>query len=420
MRGMLFLEVVFSGLLLIYPTMMLVVKGGMNTVFIISLFLAVSVFALRPAKFPKVFWQHDWSLYMAAMFGLPLAILLSQLANDQLEWHPHDAASRYWLALPIFLLLVQMPLRIFKVLQFAFPLAAIIGLSLIQDRGLGRWGVKTLDLIHFGDFVLMLGLLSLLSIDWWSRDVWFVRIFKVCGFFAGIVASVLSGTRGGWLIVPVLILLLIYFRGVKFSLRQALKSVFLTSLTLVLLYGFSASFHQRISEISNDLILFGEGNKDTSLGVRWQLYVAATHIFVRNPWFGVGPEGFAQEMQPLSEVGQLTPLAATLGRGEVHNDLLAKSAGMGLLGLGAMLAAYLIPLMLFWRKTKQANERGRRSAIMGVIFVSGFIVFGFTVELLNLAMAVAFYSFTVAVFLAICYNTRCSDSCISEHKEAHV
>jgi O-antigen ligase len=230
----------------------------------------------------------------------------------------------------------------------------------------------------------------------------------------------LSGTRGGWLIVPVFILLLIYFRGVKFSFRHALSSVFLTSLTLAFLYGFSASFHQRVSDISNDLILLGEGNKDTSLGVRLQLYFAATDTFMRNPWFGVGPEGFAQEMQPMSEAGQLTPLAATLGRGEVHNDILAKSAGMGVFGLGAMLAIYLIPLMLFWRKTKQANEGCRRSAIMGVIFVSGFIVFGFTVELLNLAMAVAFYSFTVAVFLAVCYNTRCSDSCMSKNKESHV
>ncbi len=95
-----------------------------------------------------------------------------------------------------------------------------------------------------------------------------------------------------------------------------------------------------------------------------------------------------------------------MGRGEVHNDILAKAAGMGILGLIAILAIYLVPLRLFWRATKSGSDRVRRSGILGVVFVSGVFVFGLTVEFLNLTMVTAFYGFTVAALLAACYNVH--------------
>jgi O-antigen ligase len=122
------------------------------------------------------------------------------------------------------------------------------------------------------------------------------------------------------------------------------------------------------------------------------------------PLAGVGPEGFALEMAPMAEAGKLTPEAAYLGHGEVHNDILSKAAGMGIPGLIAILAGYLVPLWLFWKSTRSGHEQIRRSGILGVVFVSGIFVFGLTVEFLNLTMATAFYSFTVAVLLAACYN----------------
>ena len=77
---------------------------------------------------------------------------------------------------------------------------------------------------------------------------------------------------------------------------------------------------------------------------------------------------------------------------------------MGIFGLIAMLAVYFVPFRLFWQATKSASEQVKRAGVLGITFVSGFFVFGLTVEFLNLTMAAAFYSFTVAVLLAVCYN----------------
>lgn len=406
-RYFLSVEKIAMLLLLVYPTLMLAVKGGMNAAFLLLLLLALWVSLARPAGMHAVVWRREWTIYAAAMFALTAAIFISQIFNHNLSAHPHDAASRYWLAVPVFLLLQRLELKVFTVLQFAFPVAAITGF--LMAKNLGAWaenraGIGTLDLIHFGDFELILGVLSLLSMDWFGRDSLPLRILKLAGLLAGLAASIGSGSRGGWLAIPVFIAIFVYFKASGISLKMVAASLLAALLAITIAYFGSSTLQQRAHDFANDVAVFGNGNRDTSTGIRWQLYKAAVDVISRHPIFGVGPEGFAREMQPMMEAGKLTPLAADLGRGEVHNDILSKTAGMGVFGLAAILALYFVPFSLFWRATKSASAQSRQAGILGITFVSGFIVFGLTAEILSLTMASAFYSFTVAVLLAASYN----------------
>ena len=412
-----FVEKAAALLLLVYPVLMLTVKGGMNAVFLFMLLLALAVWMVRPAGMNAVAWKPEWTAYVVAMFLLPFAILVSQMAHQNITAHPHDAASRYWLAIPIFLLLQRLPLRVIGVLQYAFPLGAIGGLLMATRESTGRWAIPTLeyanrltittlDQIHFGGFELISGMLSLFSLNWLGRDIPALRLLKILGCIAGVWASLASGSRGGWLAIPLFIGLFFYFSMGKVSLKMIVSSLLAATLAMTASYFAVGTFHQRVNALAHDVVVFDQGNRDTSTGVRWQLYQAAADVFYRHPFTGVGPEGFASEMQPMVEAGKLTPDAAQLGRGEVHNEILAKAAGMGILGLIAILAGYLVPLRLFWRATQSGSDRVRRSGILGVVFVSGVFVFGLTVEFLNLTMATAFYSFTVAVLLAACYNVH--------------
>lgn len=401
-----FVEKAAALLLLAYPVLMLTIKGGMNTVFLFMLLLALAVWVVRPAGMSAVAWKPEWTAYVAAMFLLSFAILVSQMAHQNIAAHPHDAASRYWLAIPIFLLLHRLPLRVIGMLQYAFPLGAIGGLLMATREPAGRLIIATLDRIHFGDFELILGMLSLFSLNWFGRDTLALRLLKILGCVAGVWASLASGSRGGWLAIPLFIGLFFYFSMGKLSLKMITASLLAATLAMAAGYFAVSTFHHRVNALAHDVVAFDQGNRDTSTGVRWQLYKAAADVFYRHPFVGVGPEGFASEVRPMVEAGKLTPDAAQLGRGEVHNDILAKAAGMGVLGLIAILAGYLIPLRLFWRATKSGSDRVRRSGILRVVFVSGVFVFGLTVEFLNLTMATAFYSFTVAVLLAACYNVH--------------
>ena len=398
-------------LLLSYPTLMLTLKGGMNTAFILLLLLTLLVAIKRPKELLAVVWRRDWTLYLLAMTGMTVAIVLSQLANQKFGGHAHDAATRYWLAIPIFLLLQRMDLTVFKVLQFTFPIAAIVGFLLANNIVgnvyidlSGRVGISSIDLIHFGDFELLFGVISLLSINWFGRDVMPLRGLKVLGFTAGVLTSFATGSRGGWVAIPVFIGLFIYFSAHKNPGRLIRATGLAVIISCTLLITMNNLVVQRFFETTNDVTTFDKGNRDTSTGIRLQLYKAATDVFIRHPIFGVGPEGYAGEMQSLMDAGKLTPLAADLGRGEVHNDLLSKAAGMGIFGVLAMLAIYLVPFYLFLKVRKSSVAMVKRATLIGAVFIAGHAVFGLTVEFLNLALATAFYSFTVAVLLALCYN----------------
>ena len=405
-RYLLLVERMASLLLLVYPTLMLAIKGGMNGAFLLMLLLALAVRIARPAGMDKTVWKSEWTIYGLSMVAMSVAIFISQSYHHNYSAHSYDGASRYWLAIPVFLLLRRLDLKVFTLLQVAFPAAAISGFLLAKSLGEGagnRSGIETLDLIHFGDFELILAMLSLLSINWIGRDGLALKIIKIAGFLAGVAASFSSGSRGGWLAIPVFAVIFIYFNTAK-SLKSVISIAAVGTLIALSLYSFNPTLHQRINDLTNEVAALDHGNQDTSTGVRWQLYKAAVEIISRNPIFGVGPDGFAQEMTPMEEEGKITPAAAQLGRGEVHNDILNKAAGMGIFGLAAIMAIYLVPGWLFWKATRFASAQAKRAGILGIVFVSGFFISGLTVEILNLTMAIAFYSFTVAVLLAFCYN----------------
>lgn len=407
-RYLLLIEKSASILLLVYPTLMFSVKGGMNMAFLLMLLLALTVWIVRPSGIGAIVWQREWTFYAVAMIGLSAAILISQIYHQNYAAHPHDAASRYWLAIPVFLLLHRLRPHVLSVIQYAFPIAAIAGFLLAKDMshsvGRSAAGVATLDVIHFGDFELMLGIMSLFGINWFGCDKLPLRILKISGFLAGLAASLASGSRGGWLAIPVFLAIFAYFKMEKIAPRIVVFYSITATLIVALIYSFNTTVHQRMHDLVNDVAAINQANQDTSTGVRWQLYKAAIDVSLHHPIFGVGPEGFADEMKPMMDLAKITPLAAGLGRAEVHNDILSKSAGMGIFGLIAILAIYFVPLRLFWRSTKSAPGPIKKTGMLGIVFVIGFFIYGLTVEILDLTMASAFYGFTVAVLLAVCYN----------------
>lgn len=410
-----FVETAAAFLLMLYPSLMFAVKGGMNGSFLLLLLLSAGVLVWRPRNMPAVVWNREMTSYLLAMAALPAAIFLSQSYHHLYSGHPYDAASRFLLAVPIFMLLRRTRFDVVACVQYGFPMAAIVGCLMIKPIAMGRSGIATLDLIHFGDFELVLGVLSVLSINLTARDAFLVRSLKIIGLLAGIYASVASGSRGGWIALPIFLIIFIYFRFGKISLKALIVAPLMLVMAGLLAYLFSSGIHHRVDEVKGDLTAFQHGNPDTPTGIRLQLFKAAAVVFAENPLFGVGPDGFAREMDPMLKAGKITPLAADLGKGEVHNELLSRAAGLGVFGLIAILSIYLVPGRIFYRAMRAKAVQIRQAGMLGLVFVSSFMVFGLTAETLNLTMATAFYSLTVAVLLAACLNIHHGEQALPDN-----
>jgi O-antigen ligase len=394
-------------LLLAYPAFALLVHGGASAMTIGVAVLAAAVLLWRPAGAPYGYARPE-GLALALCIALvaPVAaVALSTLSHGHPVFRTWDSPSRFLLAIPIFLALRRAPQRVFAWADLSFTLGAFAALAIAEvmprDWGDGRVGSEFLNPIHFGDFSLALGVLSAAALNWWRKDSVPVRVLKVVGLFAGLAASLVSGARGGWIAIPVVAVLILWERGRGKSMHwKVLMPVAIVAL-LALVYGTSGTVRERIEMVSSDLTQYTHGNRDTSVGIRLQLYDVACELIGRNPVLGLGGDGFRDEMHAMARQGALTPIAAQFGEGETHNQLLAYLVNYGIVGGIALLAIYVVPAVFFASRLKSASATARRTALMGLSFVVMFFVFGLTVETFDLKSQVSAYATLLAMLAAM-------------------
>ncbi|MGE0072349.1 MAG: O-antigen ligase family protein [Thiomonas sp.] len=415
-------------LLLVYPALTLTVAGAVNTVFFLLFLLSAArlladlrnpreqrLAASRPGRRDPL-PASDAMLYTAAMAALPLAVFIGQCASQRWGWPYYDAVSRFLLATPIFFALRRLPPQRLLVLWPGMIFGAFAAAALVvfdprdwgASDGVARLGSAFVNPIHFGDIALTLGVLPALGLVQRPLTPVSVRSMlwpaaALLAAAAGLYASILSGSRGGWVAIPLFVVLAAVFN------RSALhaRTVLVAALAMLLAVSLAAiavpETRQRIELVFSNLHAFDHGNEDTSIGIRFQLWKAAWVIFTEHPLFGVGMGGFKALMTPMQQSGLLTPLAADLGRQEVHSEILSRLSQLGIVGLAAIAAVYIVPARLFWRRVDAVSAASRAAARMGLALVLGFVVYGLTVETFDLTMTAAFYALTVAVLLAAAY-----------------
>lgn len=391
-------------ILLSYPALLLTVRSSMGVLFGVLLIIsAIQLYRMRKSLLTS-HWDGYSIAFALAMASPIVAIFLSEAYHGDFKSPPYDWASRFLLAIPIFLALRQTNIRTITVLQFGMPLGALAGLIVLLVHPFA-WGDRYttsefFNLIHFSDTALMLGFLSLFSINWERKDPALILALKLCGFIAGMYMSIQSGERGGWLAIPLLLPLWVTAHSQKKLWLKLGIAIPVIIGAVWLSYSMPGIVHDRVDLISSDLNNYTHGNKDTSLGIRLQHWQAALHLLSEHPFFGVGPNGFEKAMPELQSSGLLTPEAARMGSAEVHNEILEKCAETGLFGLFSLLSVYLVPVLIFWHTRKATESSIRIASFMGICLVLGFFLFGLTVEIFNLRMTAGFFSFTLAVLMA--------------------
>jgi len=409
------LEYVFGAVLLSYPALLFLVRGGMNGALFLLTILALFLLISRKA-YKNNFDTADRYFSIAMASGL-VAILLSQLFHHDMIARYFDSDSRFLLAIPVVLALRHINIKMLSIMQYAFPLGAIAALVSVW---MTNPGVRTdaltsfMNHIHLGDLALLLGFLSLFSVNWTGRDHLLVKLLKILGLIAGLSVSVLSTARGGWIAIPVFMFVFVYFRTNGKLFNKLLLAMLSIGVVGLLGYFFIEPIHQRVWMIYSDLSQFSGGNADTSIGVRLQLWNAAFHLIAQNPVFGAGADGFRGAMDGMSASGLITPVAAGYGKGEVHNEILAHTVRFGVFGLASIMAVYFVPFVIFLRTARSKIHQQNVAAMMGMCVTLGFFVFGLTVETFDLKMTAAFYSMTVAVLLAIATHDKLTMAGVSE------
>lgn len=409
-------------LILLFPAAALVVpRGGNTVVFLIVACGAASLFAMRKCARgrPDIPAGPYFNVFVASLCLPIVAVVFVELLHRDVVANTLDSPARFLLAVLVFLGLRHIASIIPRWIDLTFGLGAIsaafMALYSTAETLAPRAESTFLNPIHFGDIALLLGVLSVVSIHWLARDRFWLVVFKLIGA-AGCYASWASQSRGGWVALPVLLVIWLLCRPHSANLK---RRAIIAGVAVVLVAStfLSSTVRDRFNNIHADLASLNAGQADTSIGIRLELWKTAVKLIRENPWTGLGAHGYRNAMPAMAAAGDLTPMAADYGKGEVHNQILAYFADYGLLGLLAILGVYLGPAYFFIRVgALQTRRREQRAALMGLMTAVAFAVFGLTVETFNLKVTVAFYATMLALLAALAYPDSPRDTAVAAER----
>ena len=374
-------------------------------------FLLTALVYGRDARAPlrRAWPQVRWVLLA---FGLSLALgLVGYLFTRELKLRDLEKPTRMLAAATVMLtVLACRPSR--KAFWWGLIAGAMAGacFSVYQRWGMGveRPG-GLINSITFGDIVLCMGLMCLAGVlDFKGRQA----LWPGLGALAGLVGSIATGTRGGWIAIAVAVVLFVkYGHFLRGRFRKALALSVLALLVasyFVPQTGARARIEQGISDVQT---YFGGGNTYTNVGVRFELWSAASELIERHPWRGASAVQVRAELTELVQQGKVHPYV--LQAEHFHNDIMQVLVYGGVLGLLVWLATLVAPLLFFLRilhrhesATGGAGAGPIAPALAGTLLVLGYFSFGLTEVIFWSVRSTMFYALMLFLLMGLCLNAQ--------------
>lgn len=348
---------------------------------------------------PVLNLQAEDKWLMAVIAGYSL-LFIAQLLWEGVDSRVLDRPSRFLFAVPVLLFVLAYPPKLSWLWSGLVVGSVLTGSWAVWQKlvmGIDRATGYTY-VIQFGNISMLFGLLCLAGLGWAAVQPharrWIILLLLGAAF--GALASLLSGSRGGWIGLPFVFLVLYRAYGNLLSakLRLGILSALLALVALVYVMP-QTGVQSRVMAAFHDIELYQSGeNKVTSLGARFDMWQGAIKLIAEKPLTGWGWNGYYQGMQDLVDQGLVIQFAAD---NHAHNEYLDNFARRGILGLLSLLALYLVPLRLFAKRLITPNLELRALATAGAILSVAFMDFGLSQVFFGHNSGVMVYAFWLVV-----------------------
>jgi len=351
----------------------------------------------------SLFYVHHWpNLWRQlnpeerlVLLGFGLYFLSAVIAypnvSDEHEYVKHlGRYLRFFLIVPIYLLLSRADLKLFKYLLagavVSGPLYLSIALMSVAERP-DHPAVGGYHHITFGDMA-MLGAMFMTTVLVMMKTSRLMKIVLAISIVCLLYSSLLSTARGAWLAMPFCLSLLLAI-GVRHG-KVRMRTMLIVLLVLGVGVAVSPARHIIASGVhtaSDNIETFQSGEKQkTSVGSRLGMWHIAINVWKKHPLIGTGPGDFDLEMQATQDRGEYTQLFV---QSSAHNIFFQALATTGTIGFVMLcLALFMLPFWLFYR----ANKGGANVvAVSGMVTITAFAVFGLTESWMLRSPVIAVY-----------------------------
>ena len=326
-----------------------------------------------------------------------------------------DNPLRAFLFLSVIVSIVYSSVK-FDILLYSIPLGSFISgvVALYQYYILSLESAFYNQMkIQSGDIAMSLGLFSfviafhLLDVNKYKQKQ--VALVILFGIF-GVLASLLSFARGGWIGVPILLLILIFLYKHLLSKKLLLGGItFLCIISVVLTVN--NKFVNRLSEAQYELKLYLSGDdKVSSIGERLDMWKIGSKAFLERPISGWSLKELDYYKKDLSDKNIVTK--ASISFSHLHNQFIDELAKKGILGGVAILGIFLVPLCSFYRKQKKFlnNKKIKLLTTLGIVHVLSTMSYCLTQAFLTHNSGNIFYFFVLFLFYAFMVNESATTS----------
>jgi O-antigen ligase len=399
-------ETIASSTIFLYLLLVIGIKGGF-AIGIAGLWV-LGVYAWIFGPKTRMTQPCHWTI---AVF------LIYFLLNVSLNLYHHDFLREYDLPLRYLLsVLVFIALSRFRASQDAFWMGLCLGsifgvLSIINIREHMLNGDPVRGVAHLGNISMIIGLMCFSGWRWAlsknkNRGLWMLMVFL--GGASGLVASVLTGTRGAWLAVPpvMMIYLIDLARYFKWPAYRVLAVAIISLAAIFWVVQHNQIINSRFSRAVVETQLFfnpesgaTEHAEDTSVGQRWLMWKNAIHMIQLKPILGWGKRDYLAYKNDRIIEGQLHPQIAKYT--DAHNDYIDATVKIGAVGLISLLLVYLVPMTLFFKRYLYNRNLDQGLSLCAMAMISGYMVSGLTATFMTINMNVMFYTVTVAVLFSL-------------------
>ena len=396
---MIALDRVIAFLVLAFPIVLLAVKPLAIMIFMFIAIIGVFV-SIKDRKNPfaiesiKLF---SW-LTIGYFFVMSLSVLLSTEPTN--SW-VHLSRVSYFLFAPfVALAIIQSNISI-EALVKSFKLGIVIAgaislIGFIMADGSGRFsGMYNPN--TFGDLAVMMLFFSILNIQNESQKEY---MFSLVSVLFGVTAVCMTGSRGSMvsLILLLVVYILVMHRATNTNHRRiGLVAILFISTFSLNIFGFSDSGN-RLFSIKTQIKKWEDSNRKlldraNTTATRLEMYASGWKAFIDSPITGYGYYSCGVAASRYASQDELVQKDFE-GRWHLHNELMTNMVNAGILGLGSLMALYIVPLLLFVRKI-----RSNTYAIMGVMLISGYVLLGLTHTLFGYEYETAFFIVILAYTL---------------------
>jgi O-antigen ligase len=369
------------------------VAGSAISVMLVS-FMVWAIISLAFRRFRFDLTPHDrliaWTF--TAFVGVVLATALLGENPEQIPWHTLWLLPflSVWVVIPRlratpdlnYLHLFAVGAAVGAVGALLVGLVQVVGFDQRAEGGAGNAAV-------FGIISLCLAAIAGLNLDDPRRNY---RMLAVAGIVAGLLAVVISLTRGVAIVaIGVLIVLVIYAPRQQLTSKTRIAWLGLVAVVAAALYGAADLIADRLLLTVEELNSVVSGGSSANIGERLRLWIAGWSAIGESPLWGHGIQNRMAKVSELLVRDGLPVQDFT----HAHNAFITFAIDGGIIVLGAVIAVLTVPVFVAWRAPRDTYHRKRFFLALQMSLIFGLC--GLTQIMFKHDIMDAFYIFSVMV-----------------------